>query len=228
MPTRKIKSCPVKVTGTAPDGQEFESTLEEDFFVLLRFNRLVASFEAQPITIEWQDDKKKIRSYTPDALVHFRKDLEECVNTPSMLCEVKPDRPDESNPSPVRKSPRKENEAENEIKWAAASRYARSQGWEFKVFREKDIRTAYLRNARFLLRTLEKVKDSDLQRELLEKLNELGPLTLEKWAGTLAHSMEARARVLPACYRLIALQQVDVDLEHLLTLQSMVKALDHA
>lgn len=72
MPTRRIKGSPVKVTGSVPDSQQFESALEEDFFVLLRFNLLVKSFEAQPVTVEWQDDQKKIRSYTPDVLVRYR------------------------------------------------------------------------------------------------------------------------------------------------------------
>lgn len=51
-PTRKITRSPVKVTGTAPDGQQLESTLEEDFLVLLRFNRLIDRVETQAITIE--------------------------------------------------------------------------------------------------------------------------------------------------------------------------------
>lgn len=227
MPTRRIKACPVKVTGTAPDGQQFESTIEEDFFVLLRFNRLVASFEAQPVKVEWLDAKGKIHTYTPDALVHYHQDMDEFVSKPPLLCEVKPD--PEDSPQPVtRKRPYKENAAENALKWAAAKRYAAAQGWEFSVFREKDVRTPYLKNVRFLLRALEKVKDSHFQPELLEKLDEHGSLTLDEWAGTLASTLEARAKVLPACYRLIALQRVKVDLEQPLTLQSMVRAMSHA
>lgn len=227
MPTRKIRSCPVKVTGTAPDGQQFESTIEEDFFVLLRFNHLVASFEAQPVKVEWQDAKGKIRTYTPDVLVHYRQDIESSTSMPPMLCEIKPDHPEDISRPVTHKRPRKEDDAENELRWAAAKRYAALQGWEFSVFREKDIRTPYLKNVRFLLRFLEKTKDSHLQPELLEKLDKLGPLTLEKWAGTLALIPEERAKVLPACYRLIALQQVEVDLEQLLTLQSIVKTLPY-
>ena len=228
MPTRKLKSCPVKVTGTAPDGQEFESTLEEDFFVLLRFNRLVASFEAQPLTIEWLDANAKIRTYTPDVLVHYRQDMEDSAGMPSMLCEVKPDLPGEGIRSNRRKPPRKENESENKLKWAAAQSYAASRGWEFSVFRESDIRTPYLKNVRFLLRFLEKTGDSQFEPELLNKLVDYGALTMEEWAGTLAPTLHARANVLPACYRLIAQQRVQVDLETVLSLKSKVMAVTHA
>lgn len=228
MPTRRIKACPVKVTGTAPDGQQFESTIEEDFFVLLRFNRLVASFEAQPVKVEWLDAKGEIHTYTPDVLVHYRQDMDESASMSPLLCEIKPDHPDDPSRTVTHKRPRKEDDAENALKWAAAKRYATAQGWEFSVFREKDIRTPYLKNVRFLLRALEKMKDSHFQPELLGKLDEYGSLTLDEWAGTLASTLETRAKVLPVCYRLIALQRVGVDLEQPLTLQSMVRAMSHA
>lgn len=216
------------MTGTAPDGQQFESTIEEDFFVLLRFNRLVSNFEEQPVQVEWLDAKGKIHSYTPDVLVRYRQDLDESVSMPPLLCEIKPDHPEDSSKPVTRKRPYQEDEAENELKWAAAKRYAAAQGWDFSVFREKDIRTPYLKNVRFLLRALEKMKDSHFQPELLKKLDEHGSLTLEEWAGTLASTIETRAKVLPACYRLIALQRVEVDMEQPLTLQSTIRPLAHA
>lgn len=227
MPTRRIKACPVKVTGTAPDGQQFESTLEEDFFVLLRFNRLVAEFEAQPVTLEWQDDSGKIRKYTPDVLVRFRQDLPESVGRAPELCEIKPTAPGEQNKSRRHKMPRKENDAENLLKWAAAKRYATRNGWEFKTFFEKDIRTPYLENARFLLRSLERTSDSPHQDELLDILAKRGPLTLGDWVSSVSSTLEDRAQVLPACYRLIAQQRVSADLELRLSLKSLVRAIPY-
>jgi len=224
MPTRRITRSPVKVTGTAPDGQAFESTLEEDFFVLLRFNQLVASFESQTETVEWLDDAQKIRKYTPDVLVHYRKDIVESADLPTVLCEVKPDLNAASESPRRRMPPRKENEAENQLKWAAATRYSVKRGWEFKVVRESEIRTPYFTNARFLLRYLERGVESRYDADLLKVLAERGTLALAAWAGTQASSLEERARVLPACYRLIALQRVDVDLSTVLTLNSVVKA----
>lgn len=227
MPTRRIKACPVKVTGTAPDGQQFESTLEEDFFVLLRFNRLVADFEAQPVTLEWQDDSGKIRKYTPDVLVRFRQDLPESAGRAPELCEIKPTAPGEQSKSRRHKLPRKENDAENLLKWAAAKRYAAKSGWEFKTFFEKDIRTPYLENARFLLRNLERTSNSPHQDELLVTLAEHGPLALGDWASSVSPTLEGRARILPACYRLIAQQRVSADLEQRLSLKTLVSPVLH-
>lgn len=228
MPTRRITRSPVKVTGTAPDGQAFESTLEEDFFVLLRFNRLVKSFESQTETVEWLDEAKKIRKYTPDVLVHYRHDIAESANWPPVLCEVKPDLNETSESPRRRMPPRKENEAENQLKWAAATRYAAKRGWEFKVVRESEIRAPYFTNARFLLRHLERGVESRYDNDLLEALAKRGALTLAAWAGTQASSIEERARVLPACYRLIATQRVEIDLTKLLRLDSVVKAIAYA
>lgn len=228
MPTRRITRSPVKVTGTAPDGQGFESTLEEDFFVLLRFNRLVESFEDQPVSIDWLDDARKMRIYTPDVLVRYRTDMPESANWPPILCEVKPDLNEASESPRRRMPPRKENEEENKLKWAAAARYAAKRGWEFKVVRENEIRTPYLSNARFLLRHLERGVDSRYEGDLLNALAKHGPLKLSAWVAFLSKSQEERARVLPACYRLIATQRVETDLSNLLTLDSMVKVIADA
>lgn len=225
MPTRRITRSPVKVTGTAPDGQQFESTLEEDFYVLLRFNPLVASFEAQPVTIEWRDDKGKIRSYTPDVLLRYRLDISESADWPPVLCEIKPDLTEKSESPRRRKPPRRENEEENKLKWAAAERYAARNGWHFKVIRESDIHTPYFHNARFLLRFLEKPVDSKHEPDLLAWLAEREQATLKEWSSIRGHSLEERAELLPACYRLIAQRQVAADLTVPLTLDSTVAAL---
>jgi len=228
MPTRRITRSPVKVTGTAPDDQAFESTLEEDFFVLLRFNRLVERFESQTETVKWLDEANKIRTYTPDVLVYYRQDIPESANWPPVLCEVKPNLNETSESPRRRMPPRKENEAENQLKWAAATRYAAKRGWEFKVVRESDIRTPYFKNARFLLRYLERGVESRYDSDLLDALAKRGPLSLGAWADTQASCLEERARVLPACYRLIAVQCVEVDLLKQLTLNSVVNAIANA
>lgn len=228
MPTRRITKSPVKVTGAVPDGQEFESALEEDFFVLLRFNHLVASFEAQPVTIEWQDKDGKIRRYTPDVLVRYRDDLPESAGLPPVLCEVKPDLPETSGSPNRSRLRRKENEEENQLKWTAAERYASRQGWHFKVVRESEIRTPYFDNARFLLRYKERIDSPKHETTLRSWISERGAASLQEWAGILGASIEERASILPACYRLIALREVDVDLSVPLTLQTIVKALPSA
>jgi hypothetical protein len=230
VPTRRITASPVKVTGAAPDGQQFESSLEEDFFCLLRFNRLVASFEHQPVTLEWLDPTGRIRKYTPDVLVRYRKDDPEAAELIPVLCEVKPDISD-GKVSPRRKGqPRTENEDENALKWAAAERYAAHRGWGFKVYRESEIRTPYLTNARFLLRHCER-KDgpqSSLETRLLKILDTDGAMTLRDWAAAGSSASLSPVESLPACYRLVGIGSVSADLDRLLTLDSMISPRLHA
>ncbi len=195
---------------------------------MLRFNRLVERFESQTETVKWLDEANKIRTYTPDVLVYYRQDIPESANWPPVLCEVKPNLNETSESPRRRMPPRKENEAENQLKWAAATRYAAKRGWEFKVVRESDIRTPYFKNARFLLRYLERGVESRYDSDLLDALAKRGPLSLGAWADTQASCLEERARVLPACYRLIAVQCVEVDLLKQLTLNSVVNAIANA
>lgn len=233
MPVRKFRASPVKVTGTAPDGQRFESKLEEDFFCLLRFNPYVVSFEDQPTKIDWLDADGTLRKYTPDVFVRYRQDVPEELRQPPGLFEIKPEPPadeqtqstdTDAKPRPrKRHPPRKENDEENKRKWKAAEIVATRNGWTFSVVFEKDIRTPYLENAKFLLRYLERMRDSPYQPRLLAILAERGELTLSNWVGALSHSLESRAEILPACYRLIARREVDVDLSVRLSMQSLVR-----
>lgn len=225
MPTRKITRSPVKVTGTVPDDQMFESSIEEDFFTLLRFNRLVAGFEHQPIKVEWTDAEGTVHEYTPDVLVRYRTDLPEAADLITTLCEVKPDLVDDQNSSRHRGPRRTENEEENALKWAAAERLASNRGWAFKVYRESEIRTPYLTNARFLLRHLERaVSNPELETPLLSSLQAQGEMTLGKWVSEFAATDLDRARILPVCYRLIAQGRVRADLSVVLSLESLVTA----
>ena len=226
MPTRKITRSPVKVTGTASDGQQFESTLEEDLLVLLRFNRLIDRVKTQPVTIEWADATGKIRTYTPDVLVHYRKDLEESGDLPSKLCEVKPDFGEKDGNNNRRYPPRSENEEENKLKWAAASRFAALRGWEFEVVRESAIRTPYLTNVKFLLRYLERGHQGQHEADMLACLQQDGPLSIEALARRFSTDLQSRAKILPTCYRLIATQQITVDLTQPLSLQTILTSID--
>jgi len=222
MPTRKIKRSPVKVTGTVPDGQKFESFLEEEFFTLLRFDNEIEHFEEQPITIEWKAENGDYRKYTPDVLITYKLKKGSQAPPPSLLCEVKPDEQDKDNKSPRRHTPpRKEDEKESVLKWDAARRYASRKGWIFKVFRESEIRTPYLDNARFLLHYLEHEPTYQFRERLLESLKH-GALTLTEWISTIGPTKEEQAHAFPECHWLIATRKVHVDLHRPLTLYSEI------
>lgn len=121
------------------------------------------------------------------------------------------------------KPPRSENPHLNQLKWEAATRYAQKRGWVFYVQYEKDIRTPYLQNARFLLRHLERGEPSKYDARLLEELQQQGAMTLKAWCESIAASTSERAHIYPACYRLIALRSVKTDIQtSLITFSTLI------
>lgn len=208
LPTRKITASAVKVTGTVPNDQKFESKLEEDFLVLLRFDPDVLEFTTQSETVPWVANDGSRHTYTPDVLIKYRPE----TNRKTALVEVKPDLgPDASYQW---KPPRSEDPHLNQLKWEAATRYAQKRGWDFYVQYEKDIRTPYLQNARFLLRHLERGEPSKYDTRLLEKLQQQGAMPLKAWCESISASRSEQAHIYPACYRLIGLRSVRADIQN--------------
>lgn len=223
---RNLTASPVKVTGTAPDGQQFESALEEDFFFLLRFNPQVKKWYRPQEPIRWRDPKGKLRDYTPDAVIEMLPG-EDGSPGATILAEVKPDfAPDDDRP--VARLPRRESPEENELKWKAASLFAARQGWTFRVYRESDIRNDYLNNVKFLLRHVERPPIEHGREALLDALQRLGPTPLGRLVEEVSPSVEERARVYPTLYRLIATQEISVDLTKKLHLINTVCSLPDA
>lgn len=134
MKSRKITLNYRNVTGqngsVKSDYSAAESTLEADFFTLLDFNKNVIQFSAQPVTISC--NQKDLRQhYTPDVKVEF-------TNKKIIFYEVK------------YRNDLFENWAFLKPKFKAAIKYAKHNGAEFKIITEKEIRTAYLKNIKFL------------------------------------------------------------------------------
>ncbi|WPH20800.1 TnsA endonuclease N-terminal domain-containing protein [Variovorax paradoxus] len=210
MVTRKIQGSPVKVTGVTPSDVEYESHLEEDFLVLLRFDRRVEHFERWEDAIVWYDDKGKRRTYTPDFFVRY-KAIDAGPSLKPEVIEVKPDF-DEDDPRAVARLPRKEDPRENELKWNAATRECKRKGFHFLVKRESDIRTPYLTNAKFLMAYLERGRDGVRSEEILATLKPGARVSMSDLLGDLGKSSEERLAYRPFLYRLIATRQLDVDL----------------
>lgn len=221
MVTRKIQGSPVKVTGAVPSDVEFESHLEEDFLVLMRFDHRVQHYERWQEPIRWFDEKGQRRIYTPDFFVQYKIPETGPAFRPQVV-EIKPDFEDD-DPRPVARLPRRDDPAEDEQKWAAAARHCKKRGFDFIVKRESAIRTPYLTNARFLLR--------DLERTLDDAVKEAKILDALKWGvrlpmGELIAKMDAKAeRALsyrPILYRMIATRRLEVDLTERLSDAHMV------
>ena len=114
----------------------YESALERDLFTHLEWDLAVESYHAQPLRILYRHDDFR-RAHVPDALAIYRKDL----NLPKTGCMYQ-----------VKYS------AELLRRWKgfhpalrAASRFAKHEGWEFRIATERDIRGALLDNLTLLL-----------------------------------------------------------------------------
>jgi hypothetical protein len=141
-PTRKIGLSNWSLTGKVGSTKnsrmhDFESSLERDLLITLEFDGFVESFCEQPVCIEYLHDGTT-RRYTPDVIVYYRKDVEAVKHLKPMLCEIK------------YRADLKEHWQELKPKYMAALRYASQQGWRFKILTEKEIRTEYQWNAKFL------------------------------------------------------------------------------
>ncbi|WP_323815844.1 heteromeric transposase endonuclease subunit TnsA [Cellvibrio sp. NN19] len=212
MPVRKITKNYRNVTGIAAhrkaDGQAmFESTLERDFITLLEFSPSVQKFEVQPLRLDWQDDQAKDRTYTPDVLVSY----ELAGKTHQILYEVK------------YRSELREKWPELHPKFRAAVKFARIQGWKFKIITETEVRTPLLQNAKFLLPFLKQGANEEEHMDLLDlRLKELKESTPTKLIQSIFHDEWNQASLLPSLWYMIGSFQIGVDMNTKLTMDSPI------
>lgn len=211
MPVRKIAKSYRNVTGIVATAKaaglaQFESTLERDFLTRLEFSPHVRAFEAQPVTLRWPDGERE-RRYTPDVLVHF-KARHGAKPTP-LLCEVK------------YRSDLREQWLDLKPKFRAAIRFARAQGWRFKLVTEAEIRTPYLDNARFLLPFVRRGPPSADDMDVLDHaLDGFGEADVQTLLQATCRDEWNRARLLPALWYLVGTFQFGADLNTPLTMAS--------
>lgn len=219
MPVRTIPKTSRSLTGKVIDFRShravsFESALERDFYVLLDFDPAVAHFEEQPVTIAYQEPIGVRRTYTPDVLVHYRPEWIHPRHPRSVLYEVKY-RDDLRAHWPDYRS-----------KFKAARRYARTQGWVFRLITEREIRTPYLKNATFLRQYQKREFDGGDRRRILDLLAKRGETSPETLLASSSADRWERARLLSVLWALIASGEVGADLTVPLTMNSGIWSLD--
>jgi len=213
MPARKIPKNYRNVTGVvaarkAQGEAAFESALERDFLILLDFDPMVQSFEVQPVTIHWTDPTRNNRSYTLDCLVHFEDEHQKAI-----LFEVK-----------------YRNEFWREWpqmrpKYRAAVHYGNLVQRRFRIVTEKEVRTQYLENARFLTPFVRREPESPaLIERLIKVITELQQSTPNDLLATLSHDRMEQALFMPALWFLIGTFKIGVDLWQPLNMKSKIWA----
>ncbi|MCU7846464.1 MAG: TnsA endonuclease N-terminal domain-containing protein [Candidatus Thiodiazotropha sp. (ex Lucinoma kastoroae)] len=211
MPIRKIPKNYRNVTGVAASRKaigeaQFESTLERDFLALLDFSPEVVCYEVQPVRIEWDDETGKLRTYTPDVLVTF----ESSIGRSPWLYEVKYWADIKKDWDALRG------------KFRRAIRFAKEQGWRFRLISEIEIRTDYLQNVRFLSPFKHHLYSESQIEVLLERLRFLGHTTPADLMGALSPDAWKQAEWLPVLWQQIAYGKIGAALERELTMNSSI------
>jgi len=201
--------------------QAFESLLEQDFLLLLEFDRGIYRFASQPITIRWKDGSCQHR-YTPDVLVEY---------TPAMvdhypylkptLFEVKPERILKQEWSTLKP------------KFKAAIHWCREYECRFRIVTERYIRTPYLSNIKFLMqfskerfRFVDHYTQGKDQEVLRAVLFDLGRTTPQQLLDAVTLDNKRQAELLPYIWHLVRCNAIGVDLQQPLTMRSPIWSLE--
>ncbi|RDL44137.1 heteromeric transposase endonuclease subunit TnsA [Marinomonas piezotolerans] len=214
MPVRKIPKNYRNLTGIAASKKSeagfFESTLERDFLSLLEFDSDVLSFDVQPVKVDFQNAEGKSRSYTPDVLVEYRHGSSIFPSVDNILFEVK------------YRNDIKQNWDILKPKFKAAIRHANQNGMRFKVVTEKEIRTPYLENIRFLLPYMHLEQDEQYSELLVETLQKLSNCSIEELVRSVFFDKWKQAELITVLWTLIATRQIRTDLSIPLTMSATV------
>jgi hypothetical protein len=210
MPVRKIPKNYLSVTGSfssAKNGKSLghEFLLERDLMILLEFDDTVERFEEQPVKIPF---KKGIKPYVPDILIHYLPNSFGETRQP-VLGEVK------------HTDDLKKHKVKYASKFEAASCFASERGWEWRIFTEKDIRTPYLDNLKFLREYHSAEPEASLQQEVIGYLQDVrGSVTLESLLQKLCPTEDRVLHIAPAIWHLVATKRIAVNLTKPLTMKS--------
>jgi hypothetical protein len=188
----------------------FESSLERDFLLLLDFDPDVAFYEEQPLKITYPDAKGRRRTYTPDVLVRYRIDPLEVRRPQILLCEVK------------YRDDLRQHWTDYRPKFRAAQRYARQQGWRFRLVTERHVRTPYLDNVKFLRSSQAISVNTSYRTRILSALWELEETDPASLLLALSQDRWQQAEIFPMVWQLIAIRQIGADLSQPLTMQSRI------
>lgn len=207
-PVRQIGVQSRSVTGTMPDGNRYESSLERDFMLLLQFDFTVDIYTPQPVVVKFQDQDGNWCRYTPDGLIEWRTDFRR--DSQPVLVEIK-----------YREAFHGKWRAWRE-RINAAKQYAEERGWIFEIYTEREIRTPYLDNVRFLLPYRNRAFDPGAEEAVRSAMGELVETTPSGLAEFISPDRWRQAEILPTIWKLLAERRIGFDLVQPLTMQSPI------
>ena len=199
---RQIPPNRRSVTGLLPSRKNarlvpFESALERDLATLLEFDDSVLTFEAQPVELRYEHDGRRRRG-VPDFLVTYHPH----IDRRPLLVDVK------------FRSELFEKWAKLKPRLRAARRHAREQGWDYRILTEVEIRTVFLRNARFLLPYQRCAPDPRHEQLLMRTLERMESATPQLLLEACYADPWNRAQLVPTLWCLVGRGHIRADLEH--------------
>ena len=208
-PVRPLKLARRSLSGRVALGAGgtagYESSLERDWLIALDFDWRVKRIQEQPYTLSYLHEGKR-RRYTPDVLAEFEDAGAEWV----VVYEVKAH------------EDLRENWKAHRPRYKAAVSDCRSKGWRFRIVTERDIRTPYVGNIKFL-RRYRNLPEQLLHRQaLLYTLRALGETTPQALLAATWSDHERRLAALPELWRLIAIRVVAAVLHGPLTMATRI------
>ncbi|WP_343618406.1 TnsA endonuclease N-terminal domain-containing protein [Ralstonia sp.] len=180
--------------------------MERDWLIALDFDPSVVSIRVQPFSLQYEDDGRR-RRYTPDILAEAILVTGQRVTT---VYEVKPREELLSDWHSYR------------ARFKAAVRHCRTQGWRFKIMTERQIRTPYVNNAKFLRRYRTIPEQIHTAQQLEYTLKALGETTPQALLAAAYLTEEKRMAALPELWRLVAARKVGAILTEPLTMRSPI------
>jgi hypothetical protein len=207
-PVRTIGISSRSVTGTVPGIGAYESTLERDLMEILRFDPAVLSVSPQPLRVEFVKADGSKGKFYPDGLIEFKPEF----SMLPVLYEVK------------YREDFRANWRDLMPKFRAAKRFAFSNGWRFEVFTEREIRTPYLSNVKFLFPFLQRRFPESVTSWVLQVLSDLGEADPDFLLCALCKDKDNRAELIPVIWHLVATEAIDCDLEIPLTMRTKLRA----
>lgn len=192
---RKIRPTRRSVSGfyvfRASTQIAYESTLERDFIILMEHDLAVSDIIPQPCQLLFHANMGQAYPYTPDFLVYFRGSRK------PMLVEVKPG------------EEWQQNWRKWSAKWKVARRYAKDQGWIFRIYDERRIRSQTLANINFLQRYDRMTFNEDHVSLVIELVRKAGHISVRELQG---QSTGDSPMIQPLVWHLVALRRLECDL----------------
>lgn len=186
----------------------YESTLERDYLIFMNWHRGVSHVDGQPVTIRYRNAEGRMTSYTPDFLTTY-------LDGSRQLAEVK------------YRADLKELWADYRprfrqgVRWAA-SQSAGGQATRFKIMTDTEIRTDYLRNARFLSGYIGDDPEPGIEDQLAATLVTMGETTPKALLEAAFRHPVNRVAAIRPMWRMIGLGRIEFDMNAALTMASAI------